>query len=122
VNLKNILIGLLLLTGIGCSSAPREVDASIALVPENKSTLVGEDIPTFIEKHLNQVVSQTITYNDYIIEISPVYISALGFNCITLIFENKQADKVLKTACRDKNIDAWVFIKSMNTSQNQVVL
>ena len=69
MNLKNILIGVLLLTGIGCSSAPREVDASIALVPENKSTLVGEDIPTFIEKHLNQVVSQTINYNDYIIEI-----------------------------------------------------
>lgn len=122
MNLKNILIGVLLLTGIGCSSAPREVDASIALVPENKSTLVGEDIPTFIEKHLNQVVSQTINYNNYIIEISPVYISALGFNCTTLIFENKQADKVLKTACRDKNIDAWVFVKSMNKNEKQVVL
>ena len=122
MNLKNILIGLLLLTGIGCSSAPREVDASIALVPENKSTLVGEYIPTSIENHLNQAVSQTIHYNDYTIEISPSYISALGFNCTTLIFENKQADKVLKTACRNKNTDDWVFVKSINKSEKQAIL
>jgi hypothetical protein len=122
VNLKNILIGLLLLTGIGCSSAPREVDASIALVPENKSTLVGEKIPAFIEKHLNQGVSQIINYNDYTIEILPTYISALGFDCSRLVFESKQADKVLKTACRNKNTDDWVFVKSMNKSEKQVVL
>lgn len=122
MNLKNILMGLLLLTLAGCNSAPREVDASIALVPENKSTLVGEKIPASIEKHLNQTVSQTINYNDYTIEISPVYISALGFNCTTLIFDNKQAEKILKTACRDKNINSWVFIKSMNATENQVVL
>jgi hypothetical protein len=122
VNSKNILTGLLLLTGIGCSSAPREVDASIALVPENKSTLVGEVIPATIEKHLNQSVSQIINYNDYTIEILPVYISALGFNCATLVFNSKRADKILKTACRDKNIDAWVFVKSMNKNEKQVVL
>jgi len=122
VSLKNILMGLLLLTVAGCNSAPREVDASIALVPENKSPLVGEKIPTAIEKHLNQAVSQIINYNDYTIEILPVYISALGFNCTRLIFEKKQADKILKTACRNKNIDSWVFIKSMNTTKNQVVL
>lgn len=122
MNSKNILIGILLLTGIGCSSAPREVDASIALVPENKSTLVGEEIPAAIEKHLNQAVSQIINYNDYTIEILPVYISALGFNCTTLVFESKQADKLLKTACLDKNINSWVFVKSMNESEKQVVL
>ncbi len=115
-------MGLLLSTVVGCNSAPREVDASIALVPENKSPLVGEKIPPAIEKHLNQAVSQIINYNDYTIEILPVYISALGFNCTTLIFESKQADKILKTACRNKNIDSWVFIKSMNTTENQVVL
>jgi hypothetical protein len=122
VILKNILMGLLLATLVGCNSAPREVDASIALVPENNSTLAGEDVPSSIENHLNQAASQTINYNDYTIDISPVYISALGFNCATLIFENRQADKILKTACRDKNIDSWVFIKSMSKSENKVVL
>ena len=115
-------MGLLLATLVGCNSAPREVDASIALVPENNSTLVGEDVPSSIENHLDQAVSKIINYNDYTIDISSVYISALGFNCATLIFENRQADKILKTACRDKNIDSWVFIKSMNKSENKVVL
>lgn len=119
---KNIILGLLLLTVMGCSGAPREVDASIALVPTNKSTLVGKKIPLSIQKHLNQSVAQSIVYNDYTIEISPIYISALGFNCTKLLFQNKQIDEVSKTACQTKNSDTWLLINSINNTDAQVIL
>ena len=122
MNSKNILMSLLLVTGVGCNSAPREVDASIALVPENKPMLVGEKIPASIEKHLNQDVSQSINYKNYTIEILPIYISALGFNCASLIFENKKIDKILQTACQNKDSDSWVLIKTINTAEKKVVL
>ena len=122
MNSKNILMSLLFVTGVGCSSAPREVDASIALVPENKPMLVGEIVPASIEKYLNQDVSQSINYNNYMIEILPIYISALGFNCATLIFETKNINKILQTACQNKNSDSWVLIKSISKTDKKVVL
>ena len=122
MNSKNIILGLLLLTVFGCSSAPREVDASIALVPDNQSILVGEKIPLSIEKYLHQSVSQSIIYKDYTIEISPIYISALGFNCTTLTFQNMLDDNISKTACQQQNSDNWVLIKPINTTEKQVIL
>lgn len=122
MNSKNIIVGLLLLTVVGCSNAPKEVEASIALVPDNKSTLAGEKTPFSIEKHLHQSVSQSIIYKDYTIQISPIYISALGFNCTTLTFRNTLNDNISKTACQQKNSDTWLLIKPINTSVKQVIL
>jgi hypothetical protein len=122
VNSKNIMLGSLLLTVVGCSSAPREVDASIALVANNKSTLLGGKVPFSIEKFLNQSVAKTIVHNGYTVDMSKVYRSALGFNCTNLIFKNKLNGNINKTACQNKMNEIWVFIKSIDATGKQVKL
>jgi len=113
---------MLLLAVVGCSSAPREVDASIALVPHNSAVLLGEKVPFSIGKYLSQSVMQTIAYNDYTIEISAIYKSALGFDCTNLIFKTKLNENITKTACQNKKSDTWLLIKSINTNDKQVKL
>jgi len=116
------MLSMLLLVVVGCSSAPREVDASIALVSHDSPILLGKKVPFSIGKHLGQSVLQTITHKNYTIDISAVYRSALGFNCTTLIFKTQVTKNIAKIACQNKKSDDWMFIKSINNNDKQVEL
>ena len=96
-----LIIPVIILLLNGCSSSPREVKASIALV-ENKSVLLGKKISAKYRNDLESSMITTIHHNQYHISVGPFFTSSLGQDCRSLNIVDMQRQTSLRVVCAEK--------------------
>ncbi|WP_394242622.1 hypothetical protein [Vibrio astriarenae] len=72
---------------LGCTSQPRQVDASLPLVNLNQAP-VGEAIDTKYWSQLDSDMYTSLSHSEFDIQIEPAYLSALGLTCRVLTIQN----------------------------------
>ncbi|MGR5340803.1 hypothetical protein ACPV50_12845 [Vibrio astriarenae] len=72
---------------LGCTSQPRQVDASLPLVNLNQ-TPVGEVIDTKYWSQLDSDMYTSLSHSEFDIQLTPSYLSALGLTCRVLTVQN----------------------------------
>ncbi|MEL0630284.1 hypothetical protein [Psychromonas aquatilis] len=113
----------------GCSSRPREVNASLPLVTPTTQTVTGKAIPEKYWSSLSSAGVTTLTHEKYQITLSPLYTSALGNLCrkLTLVDQNKTQMK--RIACElslvnanNQPYKAWFLEKQIIETSSYVEL
>ncbi|QIA64466.1 hypothetical protein GT360_13630 [Vibrio astriarenae] len=72
---------------LGCTSQPRQVDASLPLVNLNQAP-VGEVIDTKYWSQLDSDMYTSLSHSEFDIQLEPAYLSALGLTCRVLTIQN----------------------------------
>ncbi|MGJ8581282.1 MAG: hypothetical protein ACSHWR_03090 [Psychromonas sp.] len=125
---SRLLLLPMMLTLAACTSKPREVYATIPLVTANDMKPNKKQLPTTFVSALNNPAATSLTYNQYNITIASTYVSALGYPCRQMIFN--ETNKVSKTriACEipykenDTLMKSWFLEHAITEADNNIDL
>ncbi|WP_022942914.1 hypothetical protein [Psychromonas hadalis] len=113
----------------GCSNKPREVTASVPLVSFSQDKPNKKEIPLQYWSRLADPLERQIQHNRYQIQLSELYLSALGLQCRELIFTDKKNKIEKRIACEipfvnenNKQDKAWFIEKQIIESSGYVEL
>lgn len=84
-----IPIALCVLTLSACTSKPREVTASIPLVTSSQEKPNKQEVPSKYWRFLSDPIQTNVEHDRYNIQLSELYVSALGQVCRELTLLNK---------------------------------
>ncbi len=119
MKIKSVLIVLTALLVTGCSNQPRQVKASLPMVSTN-SNLLGDVVPSDYNDSLSDPEQYTITHDDEQIDLGPLYISALGYNCRELTIHPDKPSRFTRIVCseiddgEDDNTSDWYLTPDIN--------
>ncbi len=129
ISLKKLAVLLTIFTIAGCSSRPREVTASIPLVPYSQEKPDKKQIPTQYWSVLSDPQQTRLEHDQYYIQLSALYRSALGVTCRELTIIDNQSNQNKRTVCDIPFIDtnnqatnAWFMEKVIIESNSHVEL
>ena len=128
-----IPIALCVLTLSACTSKPREVTASIPLVTSSQEKPNKQEVPSKYWRSLSDPIQTNVEHDKYNIQLSELYISALGQVCRELTILNKSQKTTpaqeRRTACeatyitKDNHAEkAWFLEKQIIESRVYVEL
>lgn len=124
-----LFIASALLSVSGCTSKPREVSASIALVTYSTEKPDEKVVPEQYWSKLAEPSLRTFAHPEYQIQMSALYISALGERCRELEIVDKRNRMQKRIACELHFIDqnkkqdkAWFLEKEIIESASYVEL
>jgi hypothetical protein len=113
----------------GCSGKPREVRASIPLVSMSKEKPNKKEIPSKYWATLSDSKQRQLKHDEYHIQLTESYISALGLLCRELIITDIENKIKKRVACEipfineDNEQDkAWFIEKEIIESSGYVEL
>lgn len=115
---KSIVLCCLSMLGLtACSSAPRQVQASLPLVAATIQPL-GQKLPAKYRSQLEQADSTQLDNSDYSIQLGARYTSSLGQDCRDLTIYDQAGDKSQRVACAEKKqypeqIRAWYLVPNI---------
>ena len=101
---KTVLFSTLLLI-TACSSGPRIVSASLALVTPSMEKPNKKMLPFQYWSLLEDASQLELSHQRYQITLSPLYVSALGVTCRELIFEKNNKEVSKRIACENYFFD-----------------
>lgn len=101
MNKKLILCCVSLLGLTACSSAPRQVTASVPLVL-TAAKPIGQKLPAKYSAELENSENAQLNHPDYSIQLGPFYTSSLGRDCRDLTIHDQAGDKSLRVVCAEK--------------------
>lgn len=117
------------MTVAGCTSKPREVEASVPLVSLSQEKPNKKEIPTQYWSLLADTKQAFLEHEKYQIQLSALYISALGLPCRELQLIDKENNEEKRIACeisfinKDKKQDkAWFLEEQIIESSSYVEL
>ncbi|TEW52315.1 hypothetical protein [Psychromonas algicola] len=102
---KTLIMGSLLVLS-ACSSGPRTVSASLALVTPSMEKPDKIMLPLQYWPLLEDENQSMLSHQRYKIMLSPFYVSALGVTCRELIFEDNNKEVSKRIACENYFIDS----------------
>tara|TARA_Y100001956_G_scaffold5226_1_gene4697 strand:+ start:30222 stop:30599 length:378 start_codon:yes stop_codon:yes gene_type:complete len=123
---KVILIAIILpMILAGCTTKPREVEASLPLV--NSLLLpIGEKIPEQYQSELNNPNFSDLEHNKYTIKVGPIYSSGLGNQCRQLFIEGDGQQGEQRVVCsyttNEDNVSAWYLVPNIVQSATSIQL
>lgn len=122
------LLPMLLLLS-ACTSKPREVYASIPLVSSNEAKPSKKEIPEQFKEDLIEPSTTVLNHDKYEINLSELYISAMGYPCRELVITEDKAEPKRRIACEipykdenDKLVKSWFLEKAIIESSSYVDL
>lgn len=125
---KYLLLPMVLVLS-ACTSKPREVYASIPLVTNNEAKPDKKEIPAPFSLKLTNPSTTQLTHGKYSVNVSPLYISALGYPCRKLIFSVQTAEPKRRIACEipykdstNKLVKSWFLENAIIESSNNIDL
>lgn len=124
---KTIIVSCLSILGLtACSSAPRQVQASLPLVEASVQPL-GQKLPAKYRAQLEQAASTRLDNSDYSIQLGTQYTSSLGQDCRDLTIFEASGDKTLRVACAEKKqypeqVRAWYLIPNIVQHSSSIKL
>ncbi len=112
-----------------CSSPPREVTASIGLVPEVQQKPNKKEIPAQYWTFLSDASQTTFPHDKYKVKLATLYTSALGQLCRELTLIDQENNLVRRVACEISFVNgnnqqdkAWFLEKQIIESRLYVEL
>lgn len=112
-----------------CTHKPREVTASIPLVSSNEAKPTKKEIPAQFKADLLEPSTTTLNHEKYNINLSELYISAMGYPCRELVIFEGKAEPKRRVACeipyKDENnklVKSWFLEKAIIESSSYVDL
>lgn len=113
----------------GCSNKPREVSASVPLVTASQKKPNKKEIPNQYWELLADSQTTSLSHNKYQIQLSKLYVSALGLPCRILTIDEANKPSVKRTACEESYLDkdnkkqtAWFLEPQIIESSSYVEL
>jgi hypothetical protein len=113
----------------GCTSKPREVNASIPLVSSSQEKPNKNEIPAQYWSFLSDSEQTGFVHDKYQVQLTELYTSALGQVCRELTLVDKDSNEERRTACeisfvnKDNQKDkAWFMEKQIIESRVYVEL
>lgn len=126
--IKHIRNTSLLILTVGltaCVSPPRNVDAEIPLVTPS-SFVSSELVPSQYWSILDNPLETQFTYQDYLVQMSAPYESALGAHCRLLTFSQDNSIAGTRVTCgkhsNQGNKSLWFLTKDLSNTQSKVTL
>lgn len=105
-----LLVVLLALPIGGCAYSPKQVDASRPLV--NQSDTTNQAMPENLQQSLNTMPQgATLSANGTTFTLGRRYVSALGQECVELLFNRNRSQLQQSVTC--KNADRWYLIPQL---------
>ena len=128
-----IPIALCVMTLSACTSKPREVTASIPLVTSSQEKPNKQEVPVRYWSPLSDPAETSVEHNKYDIQLSKIYISALGHICreLSIVDKSKASTQDLerRIACEisyktegNQAENAWFLEKQIIESRVYVEL
>ncbi len=112
-----------------CASPPREVTASLDLVPKVQQKPNKKEIPTQYWAFLSDAEQTSLPHDNYQVRLAPLYTSALGHLCRELTLKDKQSNEQRRIACEISFVNennqqdkAWFLEKQIIESRLYVEL
>ena len=117
-----IVIGLL----SGCSSAPRQVNATVPLVPVVVQP-VGQVVEQKYYALLNDSLTTKLPHSDYSIQVGPYFLSSLGKQCRSLNIHDNDGNKQQRVVCLESGVDnanssSWYLVPNIVQSSSSMEL
>ena len=123
---KTAMVGVLLVLS-ACTSGPRTVRASLALVTPSMEKPNKKAVPAQYWVLLADQKQSHLAHELYSITLSPLYFSALGLTCRELLFEDDNQVKNKRVACENNFLDennktskGWFFENELIESSNDL--
>ncbi|WP_270804207.1 hypothetical protein [Aeromonas sp. QDB02] len=96
----------------GCAYEPKQVEASRPLVNPS-STTVLQAMPANLQQALNtQPQGAALSTNGVTFTLGQRYVSAMGRECIDLLFNNMQGHSQRSVACKSEEL--WYLIPQLD--------
>lgn len=119
-----LLLGLGALSG--CSSQPRQVEATIPLVDASNAA-VGTKLPTQFRNQLEDSQLKALRHKEYTIHVGAFYTSSLGQDCRGLTIYTLEGEKNQRVACTEpkqypEQVRAWYLVPNIVQSATSIQL
>ncbi|GKR44080.1 hypothetical protein [Aeromonas caviae] len=96
----------------GCAYEPKQVEASRPLVNPS-STTAQQAMPANLQQALNtQPQGAALSTNDVTFTLGQRYVSAMGRECVDLLFNNMQGHSQRSVACKSEEL--WYLIPQLD--------
>lgn len=96
----------------GCAYEPKQVEASRPLVNPS-STTVLQAMPANLQQSLNtQPQGAALSTNGVTFTLGQRYVSAMGRECVDLLFNNMQGHSQRSVACKSEEL--WYLIPQLD--------
>lgn len=111
---------------VGCSSQPRQVEASLPLVKQ-QIIPIGKKLPAKYRQQLEDHSTKWLIHKDYDIEMGAFYTSSLGNDCRKLNVRTIEKVTVQRIACAEKSqyegqVRAWYLVPDIVQSATSIQL
>jgi|TARA_Y100000588_G_scaffold251832_1_gene266319 hypothetical protein len=125
--MEKAVFGLLVVSLLsGCSSAPRQVNATVPLVPGTIKP-VGQPVEQKYHEPLSDPLTTTLIHAEYSIQVGPYFLSSLGKECRSLDLRDNVGNKQLRVVCLEQVPDnaspsSWFLVPNIVQSTSSMEL